>query len=938
MSPATFASKRTAAIGWAELLQFFAVEPDPEARARAARLLGLPILPPGFFDRPANEAGSSEKQVGGYEQPVQVSRQALQAPAFWTAEHVEQPVEPEQVFPKKETIPWTSDDAHEVESWLLSSADGAPAAPVLWGRNDPIYRRLKTGLRSLSTGIELDTGRLMRRMSAAQWSWPLPIRRTGRVGGRLVILLDWSEHLRVFERDVAAMALACEQRFRDVVVETDAWIGGKEGHLGSTEQSLDEVDWGPDVLLVFVSDAVSERAAQKRAWQHWLQRISRRVGGLLVLNPCQSRLGLLEQSTTTAQLQTFLAALSPTLTVEPGLVRSMRQALFPNSSALLESLIWSHTDLAGGLPARKWRREAGNKYLQNLRQLSPTLRARVAQVVLEQHANHRKVQRDEEIARLSTVWDGSVNQAAAIEQRPMPDFAAALEGVGRVAQHLSHLSKGAANGKTNSRLQASVAAQSRLGRLPVSLLNQRPDWVQWLTDAASQNGQGATLPDGVDQPWGPAEKDATITFFSLYQHGSRLVLHREVSGWSDHFRVGQASLDTAASLAFEKTSKVRLLSFKVAGDRVSIHVGGQAVLRMVENFHRPYTITSRLDSGKWADWSPQSVRIAWQGGHVNAKWVKRPFGVVGWRQGDGGVFATLPVLTGKALEVPLKPDGICEPVEIQSPIQGEPLGRTGSARMDVGIDGFGVYCKVEVLGSNADHLAVVRFRYIPPGTFLMGSPKGLGDRDEHPQHPVTLTQGFWLADTPCTQALWRAVMGFDPSRYKGGEIASDRPVENVSFVEVSAFLNKLSGLLPEGVFPVLPTEAQWEYGCRAGTTTAYWWGDEFDPLMANADRSYKTTTSVGTFPPNPWGLFDMHGNVWERCADDRRRFNSVDERRGVVDPFDIGDRKAHAVRGGSVTSKPEGARSGYRGRALVSNRSLIGFRIALRTVTHVIEV
>lgn len=928
MNPAPPADKRTAAIGWAELLQFFAVEPDPEARARAARLLGLPVLPPGFFDSPLQKVGGSGEKNDRREQIVQTSWQSLQAPAFWMAEQVTEPAEPEKASPKTATIHWSSDDAHEVESWLLPSAIGAPVAPVLWGSSDPIYRRLKASLRNLGAGVELDTERLMRRMSAAQWPWPLPVRRAGQVRGRLVILLDWSEPLRVFEDDVAAMALECERRFRDVVVETDVWIGGPDGHLGSTEQSLDEVDWGPDVLLVLVSDAGDERAVQRRAQRHWLQRISRRVGGLLVLSPYQPKLGKLDSSKTLEQLLTLLAALSPAITVEPGLVRSMRQALFPESSALLESLIWGHTDLVGGLPARKWRREASKKHLESLRQLRPSLRAWAAQVVMEQHANHRKVQRDEEIARLSAVWDATVTEAAGIEQRPIPDFVSALEGVGRVAQHLSHLSKGAANGATNSRLQASAAAQSRLGRFPGSLLIQQPDWVQWLTDAASQNGQGAILPDGIEQSWGSAETGATITFFSLYQQGSRLVLYKEVSDWAAYFGLGQAAPDMTASLAFEKSSKVRLLSFKVAGDRLSIHAGDQAVVRMVEDFNRPHTITSRLDSGNWSGLSPQSVRIAWPGGHVNAKWVKRPFGVIGWRQDDEGVFATLPVLAGETLEVPLKPDRTSDPVEFQPLIEGHPIGRIGAVRAGVGIDDFGVYCKAEVWGANADQMTVVRLRYIPPGRFLMGSAGGVGQSNEHPQHPVTLTEGFWMAETPCNQALWLAVMGQNPSFFESGADGPQHPVENVSFEDVTAFLKQLKVLLPESVEPALPTEAQWEYACRTGTQSAYWWGEGGNDTQANWNEQRRGTTPVDRYPPNPWGLYDMHGNVWEWCADDQRGYTGEPE----TNPMGSLDTETRVVRGGSWFDRPDSARSAYRFRLHYGARYRYqGFRLVLRS-------
>ena len=124
-----------------------------------------------------------------------------------------------------------------------------------------------------------------------------------------------------------------------------------------------------------------------------------------------------------------------------------------------------------------------------------------------------------------------------------------------------------------------------------------------------------------------------------------------------------------------------------------------------------------------------------------------------------------------------------------------------------------------------------RLRWIPPGRFLMGSPEeethGLAKEDyerewlarEHPQHPVFITNGFWLFDTPCTQALWQAVMGDNPSRFKSPK----RPVEQVSWEDVQGFIQRINERIP-GLYLALPTEAQWEHACRAGTDTALYSG------------------------------------------------------------------------------------------------------------------
>ncbi|WP_338845793.1 SUMF1/EgtB/PvdO family nonheme iron enzyme [Massilia sp. W12] len=171
------------------------------------------------------------------------------------------------------------------------------------------------------------------------------------------------------------------------------------------------------------------------------------------------------------------------------------------------------------------------------------------------------------------------------------------------------------------------------------------------------------------------------------------------------------------------------------------------------------------------------------------------------------------------------------------------------------------------------------FRYIRPGAFLMGSSADEADRqDNETQHWVSISQGFWLADTAFTQAWWQALMGNNPSHFNqanGG--GPEHPVENVSWLDVQACVRKLAALLP-ACLPSLPTEAEWEYACRAGSQTAFSFGDNIHPGVVNyeGNHPYKNaakglyrqkTVPVKDLPANGWGLYQMHGNVWEWCAD-----------------------------------------------------------------------
>lgn len=223
-----------------------------------------------------------------------------------------------------------------------------------------------------------------------------------------------------------------------------------------------------------------------------------------------------------------------------------------------------------------------------------------------------------------------------------------------------------------------------------------------------------------------------------------------------------------------------------------------------------------------------------------------------------------------------------------------------------------------------------RFRWIEPGSSLMGSPESEPGRfGDETQHPVTLTQGFWLADTACTQGLWQEVMGDNPSAFQDPL----NPVEQVSWDETQLFCAKLNDLVP-GLNVCLPTEAWWEYACRAGTSTPFSFGENISPGQANFDdreiyssgqpHGYRAAP-VKSFPPNPWGLFEMHGNVWEWCQDRYGEYGAGPH----IDPRGPPTGECRVLRGGSWYSLPRFVRSTTRGRSDSTRRNYgTGFRLA----------
>ena len=246
----------------------------------------------------------------------------------------------------------------------------------------------------------------------------------------------------------------------------------------------------------------------------------------------------------------------------------------------------------------------------------------------------------------------------------------------------------------------------------------------------------------------------------------------------------------------------------------------------------------------------------------------------------------------------------------------------------------------EIVASNG-----MKLKLIKPGKFLMGSPKDEAGRDEceGPQQEVEIARPFYVGVYPVTQEEYEHLMGNNPSSFcKGGKgkdkvagLNTERfPVENVTWdsaVDFCEALTKADAKKPTGWEYGLPTEAEWEYVCRAGTTTALSFGDDPKGLddygWCNATSDMRTH-EVGTKKPNPWGLYDMHGNVWQWCAD---HFRVYGEKPAKDAPNDDDDDR-YMLRGGSWGLEAEGCRSASRssGDIFDNGEGDIGFRVVLR--------
>ncbi|MGB0732786.1 MAG: formylglycine-generating enzyme family protein [Pontibacterium sp.] len=250
-----------------------------------------------------------------------------------------------------------------------------------------------------------------------------------------------------------------------------------------------------------------------------------------------------------------------------------------------------------------------------------------------------------------------------------------------------------------------------------------------------------------------------------------------------------------------------------------------------------------------------------------------------------------------------------------------------------GEDLHGLYQDVDIAGFTQC------FRWIPPGEFMMGSPEDEPERsDNETQHKVVISQGYWLADTTVTQAQWQQISQNNSSEFAG----EDLPVNNVSWLDAIAFIQALNQKQPYQF--LLPSEAQWEYASRAGTNTPFSTGENITTAQANYDGGFpyddfpkgeyrNKTVPAKSFAPNPWGLYQMHGNVWEWCLDEHEA-NLAEPDQVRQDPVmgKVSDDNStfRVLRGGSWSSYGYFCRSAFRRLAPSGNRrSDFGLRLSL---------
>ncbi|MCI5210629.1 MAG: formylglycine-generating enzyme family protein, partial [Candidatus Electrothrix sp. ATG2] len=254
----------------------------------------------------------------------------------------------------------------------------------------------------------------------------------------------------------------------------------------------------------------------------------------------------------------------------------------------------------------------------------------------------------------------------------------------------------------------------------------------------------------------------------------------------------------------------------------------------------------------------------------------------------------------------------------------------------IGRDWFGLYAELSISNQKGEKVAQ-GFRWIPAGDFMMGSPDDEAERFNcEDYHKVILTNGYWLADTVVTQAMWKVITGHNPARFKNNEL---NPAENVNWNDAQEFIIELNrrvqetGTVEEVMLFRLPTEAEWEHACRAGAKAPFSFGRNitseqvnYNPHEDGKKGVYRgRTIPVKSLPPNPWGLYEMHGNVLEWCEDSWQEYLGEQV---ITNPYYVSS-SSRVVRGSSWIHFCRSVRSACRSHYLPIYRfDVAGFRLA----------
>lgn len=842
--------------------------------------------------------------------------------------------------------PITEADAKPPEKQrLIQYQDLAPKARLL-----PALKRHLSSNRTAG----LDVPRLVNQIAGQQLPRHLPRRRLKTWHPQWVVVLDFAKRLRPYWQDMHQLAEhlihACGQSGVSIRIINHGplqhwtdWI--EEQCMGGKLPAKQDWRMPPaNTPVLLVSDLgllEGVGSVNYQAWQDFIRQLSKAHTQPLALLPLGTEqldeslphnLPLLrwspdarfrpERALGKGQaipdgIDDLLAMAAVTRRVDPPLLRAMRR-LNPIAplNAGLEGAFWRHADVEAG-SAANIRQEAQAKHLHHFAQQLDGYHIALEQLRYSHHAHLRAVLNHEE----TLLWRAQVD---------LDDSELAPETLLRLAKADSFMRQLAAtlnqpDGLRQGGVWWSVAQDIVLRADHVMGKRYKALLAPLVRAIVEVRGDFRQIPDYIEpSDLGPPDGPPLRCWLVRDLTTASITLQPEPLS-VNQMALGEPLIMDRRGLLIETTAARYWLSMSELPHRLC---GLQE--------QTPIQLTS----------SQQTLTLVS---------INRPRGVNSWGCDHSGIWIKTPAFCGKDwhwqtsdLEIiPAKHDDksyLMSPTRFRDIIRRQENGQIlhddhGYSAVDFNLDDYGIVAKLTFIFER-DSLEQ-SFRWIEPGTFLMGSPDDEPERseDEGPQHEVTISQGFWLADTACTQALWLAVMGGEnPSRFQDD---LSQPVEQVSWHQVQTFLQRLQTLLPDCQVD-LPSEAEWEYACRAGTESPFSFGANISPQQVNYDGNHpypgskqgeyrEKTLPVKSLPTNPWGLYEMHGNVYEWCKDGQRSY----DQQAQIDPLGpmAGDDLPRVIRGGSWFGYAGWARSPIRiayhpGYAFYD----LGFRVCLRSI------
>lgn len=865
---------QNAGLSRADLLRALAVVGDEAQHDVAALLDFVPqrqtaqqmaieiVLPPSV---PEQEIAASTASAPAM--PT-TKRRPLRMPMFGItkAEAVEEEEEEGKEAQQADLLPLTSADFAPRKTSRLHPQALLPSATQT--------RRLREQLSQKGDGRKLAISRLVSMLARAQLPTRLPRQDWPYAPGHVCVLVDRSQHLRPYwhDQDQLVHLLANwigAAKLTTYTVQGDPWQIQAAWSRGRVLHSVPSLCALPsDHLVLLLSDSAALRvganhAAQRAHWQHASDLLAAKGARVLACPPCARQ----EMIETNEAMQLLLTLLSCARRIEPELLRAVRKLhpLTANAPGL-EARIWSnHALFEIGYDVCVWRSKSVLEYRKKFAQLDAAMQIAVLHTMLAVHGVRGRAIEVQE----TLVWASHVPLAVRQQKAEQIDFASTwLQRLGADKNTILNPSPG---------LVAFAEQSWGFHGVDDAVIGQfdyafAPLWA--ISESAALRRSVPSVPAGIlpltlqKRLLGQTLPDEKR--WILQQRGAQLLLAEKL-------------LQNASPMGMPLDMRAATLTWR---DRLSQAWLGQ---QNIDDFTGEKCVLAELRAGQTLHLHTNRLRLS--------------------------LDTVMPEIE-ELLAINLN-----QPSVISASI----------CQLEQGRDAYGMYLDLAI------HGVTQRMRYIEPGQFLMGSPENEAGRldNEGPQQRVVIAEGFWLADTACTQELWQVVMGENPSRFHEGNQGSLRhPVERVCWHEVQGFLQRFAKLLPDFATS-LPTEAQWEYACRAGTTMPFSFGAHCSSAQANFDGRYPygdapigkyrgQTVAVKEFAGNPWGLYLMHGNVWEWCEDIWRE--------SYAQALDVGDKDLRVLRGGCWIGDAQHMRSAFRFHLAPGRRSNdVGFRFVLRS-------